>query len=145
MIKITFRKYNFKVSIENEIHYIFDEVRKKKIKLTPEEWVRQNFIHFLMYDLQYPKAKIAVEKEIIINDLKKRFDILVYDTAMQPFLLIECKSQNENINENVLEQSLRYNMQLKVPYICISNGTYTYAWDVKTTDIKPLETLPQYV
>lgn len=145
MIKITFRKYNFKVSIENEVHYIFDEVRKKKIKLTPEEWVRQNFIHFLMYDMQYPKAKIAVEKEIIINNLKKRFDILVYDTTMQPFLLVECKSQNEPINEAVLEQSLRYNMQLKVPYICVSNGTYTYAWNVKTSDIITLEALPQYV
>lgn len=145
MVKITFSKYNFKLSFENEVHYIFDEVRKKKIKLTPEEWVRQNFIHFLIYDLHYPKAKIAVEKEISINNLKKRFDILVYNTKMQPFLLIECKAQNENINESVLEQTLRYNMQLKVPYICISNGTYTYAWSVESKQIKTLEELPKYV
>lgn len=144
MVKITFRKYNFKISVENEIHYIFDEVRKKKIKLTPEEWVRQNFLHYLIYDLGYPKAKIAVEKEIIINGRKKRFDILVYNSDTLPFLLIECKAQTEKINEKVMEQTLRYNMQLKVPFICLSNGTNTYVWHIATSNIEQLQQLPQY-
>jgi len=130
-MKISFRKYDFRIHEKNEIIYIFDEVRKKNVILTPEEWVRQNFLHYLIYDLNYPKSKIAIEKEFKINERKKRFDLLVFDENSKPFLLLECKSQKEELNEKVLKQCLNYNLHFEVPYLVISNGDFTFGWQLK--------------
>lgn len=143
-MKITFRKYNFNIHEKNKVHYIFDEVRKKNVILTPEEWVRQNFIHYLVYDLNYPKSKIAIEKEFILNERKKRFDLLVFDENTHPFLLLECKSQKEDLNEKVLNQSLNYNLHFGVPFLVISNGDYTFAWQLENGKAFPLSQLPTY-
>ena len=143
-MKITFRKYNFSIHEKNEIIYIFDEVRKKNVILTPEEWVRQNFLHYLVYDLNYPKSKIAIEKEFIINERKKRFDLLVFDENTKPFLLLECKSQEEKLNEKVLKQGLNYNLNFEVPYLVISNGDFTFAWQLEKGKAITLKELPNY-
>jgi len=145
VINIQFNKYNFKISQKDEITYIFDEVRKKNVILTPEEWVRQNFIHYLIYDLSYAKGKIAIEKEFKLNGLKKRFDLLVFDKNTQPFLLLECKAQSEKLNETVLAQCLNYNMKFSVPYIFISNGDYTFGWENKENKMTILDKFPKYI
>ena len=144
MISIQFNKYNFKIFQKEEITYIFDEVRKKNVILTPEEWVRQNFVHYLLYDLKYSKGKIAIEKEFELNGLKKRFDILVFDSDTKPFLLIECKAQSEPLNKNVLTQCLNYNMKYNVPYLVITNGDYTYGWKNENNCISTLNVLPTH-
>ena len=143
-MKISFRKYDFRIHEKNEIIYIFDEVRKKNVILTPEEWVRQNFLHYLIYDLNYPRSKIAIEKEFKINDRKKRFDLLVFDENTEPFLLLECKSQVEELNEKVLKQCLNYNINFEVPYLVISNGDYTFAWHLEKGSARLLNELPSY-
>lgn len=141
---ISFRKYNFNIHKQGDQIFIFDEVRKKNVILTPEEWVRQNFIHYLIEDLNYPKSKIAVEKEFKLNGLKKRFDLLVFDQETKPFLLLECKAQTEALNDLVLKQCLNYNMSFGVPYLCISNGDYTYAWSLKGQKVERLTAFPMY-
>jgi hypothetical protein len=144
-MKIFFRKYDFRIQEENKLLYIFDEVRKKNVILTPEEWVRQNFLHYLIYDLAYPKGKIAIEKEFVINERKKRFDLLVFDSHSKPFLLLECKAQKEPLNEKVLKQSLNYNIKYEVPYLIISNGDFTFGWRLEQGTAKKLDKLPNYI
>ena len=95
MEKLNFKNYPLKIS-ENK-QYVFDEIRKKRILLTPEEWVRQNCIQFLIKDKKYPKTLISVEKKISINSLTKRYDIVVYKSSGEIMILIECKSPKVKI------------------------------------------------
>jgi hypothetical protein len=144
MISIPFKKYNFKISYQADKPFIFDIIRKKNILLTPEEWVRQNFIHYLIEDLNYPKGKIAVEKEFTVNNLKKRFDLLVYDQQMQPFLLIECKSPEIKLSENTITQVTNYNSLFKSKYILISNGNQTFCFENGNESVVQLSEIPVY-
>ena len=111
MISIAFRKYEFKVKELEGKKYIFDEIRKKYVLLTPEEWVRQNIVHHLIYDLNYNKSRIALEKEFVVNKLKKRFDILIFDQEMNVFMLIECKAPEIKIDEQTAKQIFNYNIK----------------------------------
>jgi len=113
---------------ENGKKYIFDGIRKVWLLLTEEEWVRQNFVNYLVTELKYPSTVIALEKEIWLNDLKKRFDILVYNSQHKPWMLIECKEPNVNLGDEVLQQVLRYNISVPVEYIVITNGKTTVGW-----------------
>ncbi len=102
---------------------IFDEFRKKHLRLTPEEWVRQHLLHYLTGALAYPKARLAVEKSIRLNTLTRRYDAVVFDESGQrPLLLIECKSPEVVINQQVFDQAARYNMVLGVQFFLLSNG-----------------------
>lgn len=101
---------------------VFDEIRRKWLQLTPEEWVRQHLINYLVKEKKYPISLISVEKELVLNDTKKRYDIVVYSKSLEPIIIIECKAPEVNLSEKVLEQALRYNLVLKVPYLMISNG-----------------------
>lgn len=107
---------------------IFDPCRKKWVALTPEEWVRQQILNQLTEVLAVPPSWIAVEKEIEVNQLRKRFDILVADDCGRPNLLIECKAPEVPLSESVLEQLLRYQIQISVPYLIITNGETTRGW-----------------
>ena len=98
----------------------------------------------MIYDLKYPKSKIAVEKEFKLNGLKKRFDLLIFDKDTQPFFLLEFKSQKESLTEKVLEQCLQYNMKFAVPYLGISNGDFTKAWSFKVGISSEMEYFPKY-
>ena len=98
MIKIEYPSYQPKIKKEAGKEFIFDEVRKHWILLTPEEWVRQNFLQYLILIKKYPSSLIAVEKEIFLGDVKKRFDIVVYDKNTKPWMLIECKEMNVTLN-----------------------------------------------
>lgn len=142
MIKIEYPAYQPKIKIQDGKELIFDGVRKKWMILTPEEWVRQNFLQYLIHVKKYPTTLIAVEKEIRLGDLKKRFDIVVYDSYTKPWMIIECKEMNVALDKTVLDQALRYNMVMQVPYLVITNGSYCMAVTSANSQMTELEELP---
>lgn len=142
MITIQFPAPAFRLKNENGSEWIFDPIRKKWVVLTPEEWVRQNFIQYLTSNKDYPASVIAVEKEIRLGELKKRFDILVYDRELKPWMLIECKGLEIELNQAVLDQALRYNMSVPVDYILITNGKQTFGWFKGETGLIEIEKIP---
>ena len=119
-------------------------MRKKWLLLTEEEWVRQNFVQFLLAEMQYPITLIALEKMIILNGLKKRFDVLVYDNMHQPWMLVECKAPQVLLSDDVLQQVLRYNMAVPVPFLVITNGNSTFGWQREHGVLKKLDVLPPF-
>ena len=144
MIKIAYPPYQHKIKKELDKELIFDEIRKQWMLLTPEEWVRQNFLQYLIQVKNYPASLIAVEKEIFLGDVKKRFDVVVYDKNTKPWMLIECKEMNVPLNNAVLSQVLRYNINLRVPYIVITNGSYCYAFINTNNKLQELNELPEF-
>jgi len=114
------------------INELFDAVRKKWVRLTPEEWVRQHMVQYLL-ELGYPPSLLAVEKEIRLGELKKRCDIVVYNHHAAPCIIIECKEMNTPLSEAVLHQVLRYHAGLAVPFVIITNGLYCQGFR-KTAD-----------
>jgi hypothetical protein len=109
---------------------IFDIVRKKYIILTPEEWVRQHFIHFLINKYQYPRSLIKIESGIRFNDITGRSDIIVYDRKGQVFLLVECKAPTIPLSNVVFEQASRYNQDYKAKYLLITNGLQHFCCEI---------------
>jgi hypothetical protein len=144
MIIINYPEPDFKLKTEKGKDYIFDLYRKTWLLLTEEEWVRQNFIAFLVKDLQYPASLIAVEKLIMLGELKKRFDILVYNQATKPWLMVECKAPSIPLNEAVLQQVLRYNISMPVTYLVITNGQHTLVFEKKDRTLMPLHAMPRW-
>lgn len=106
---------------------IFDPVRRKYVRLTPEEWVRQHFIQYLINQGKYPAGLMGVEVMFSLNKLKRRIDILVHNRRGKPVMIIECKEPDVKIDEKVFEQVITYNIGLKVPYIIATNGIVNYA------------------
>jgi hypothetical protein len=143
MIVVQYPEPKFKMKNEKGRQYVFDAIRKVWLLLTEEEWVRQNFVNYLITELNYPSTVIAIEKEISLNDLKKRFDILVYDKEHKPWMLVECKEPKVNLSEEVLQQVLRYNISVPVEYIVITNGNTTVAWK-KENELRLLSELPEW-
>jgi hypothetical protein len=125
MIKVQFPEPVFQIKEQDGKEIIYDGLRKQWLKLTPEEWVRQNFLQHIIQIKKYPSTLIAVEKEINLGELKKRFDILVYENNHQPWMMIECKAMDVELTEKVVEQIVRYNISVPVPYLVITNGAYT--------------------
>jgi hypothetical protein len=128
MLIIKYPEPEFRIKSENNKEFIFDKQRKKWLALTPEEWVRQNFIQYLLQVKNYPASLIALEKEIKLGELKKRFDILIYDTNHHPWMMIECKATTIKLDDKVLEQVLRYNISVPVRYLVVTNGTTCAGW-----------------
>jgi len=144
MVVINYPEPEFRIKKEGEKEFIFDGLRKKWLLLTPEEWVRQNFIQYLVRTRNYPAALIAVEKEIRLGDLKKRFDILVYDSRHQPWMMIECKGQEIALNEDTLQQVLRYNISVPVKYLLITNGGQCFGWQRKDEELNSISAIPEH-
>jgi hypothetical protein len=144
MVNVNFPEPDFRIKDKGGKEFIFDTLRKKWLVLTPEEWVRQNFIQYLIKTKKYPSALIAVEKEIQLGEMKKRFDVLVYDKDHKPLMMIECKAAEIKLDENVLEQALRYNIGVPVQYIVITNGKATYAWEKENGHLQLLNEIPEY-
>ena len=142
MIKVNYPEPVFRFKEDNGKEMIFDLIRKQWLLLNEEEWVRQNFIQFLIQELKYPSELIAVEKEIQLGDLKKRFDILVYDHDHKPWMLIECKAGEISLDEKVLYQVLRYNISMPANFLVITNGQYTYAWEKADAGLKEIHQMP---
>ena len=138
--------YSYKIKEIDGKTYIYDEIRKKYLVLTPEEWVRQHFINLLINHYQYSKNLIRLEGGLSYHKLAKRSDIEVYDVEGKPFLLVECKAANVEINQKVVEQASRYNQSIKAPYLCVSNGlrTFCFAIDFETGKFEQLKDLPKF-
>ena len=146
MQKLNFPTYSFRFkNSENKVS-IFDEIRKKFILLTPEEWVRQHVVQFLLQDKKYPKSYINVEKLIKINDLSKRYDGVVFQPNGEIFLLIECKAPEVQISQQTFDQIARYNLVLKAKYLMVTNGLNHYfcQMDFENEKYVFLRELPEY-
>jgi hypothetical protein len=143
MISINYPEPDFQIKQEGKHSYIFDAIRKLWVPLTEEEWVRQNFIRYVKVEMHYPSALIAVEKEIALYDLKKRFDVLVYDKDFQPWMLIECKAPQIDLNEKVMLQLFRYHIGVPVTYLIITNGDTTYGWKKHSGKLYHIQEMPE--
>ena len=146
MQKLNFPTYTFRFkNSENKVS-IFDEIRKKFVILTPEEWVRQNVVRFLLEEKKYPKSYINVEKIIKVNSLTKRYDIVVFQPNGKIFLLIECKAPEIPIAQNTFDQIARYNMILVSEYLMVTNGLNHYfcKMDLENEKYLFLKELPEF-
>ena len=121
MIKLNFPDFEFKLKKIDNKTFIFDSFRKKFILLTPEEWVRQHVLNFLVLK-KIPITHIAVEKQIIINSLNKRFDVVIYNNTGDVIMLVECKSPSIKLTQNVFDQISIYNLNLNSKYCMVTNG-----------------------
>lgn len=146
MQKLNFPTYSFRFKNSENKVAIFDEIRKKFVILTPEEWVRQNVVRFLLEEKNYPKSYINVEKLIKINDLSKRYDIVVFQPNGEIFLLIECKAPEVQISQQTFDQIARYNLVLNAKHLMITNGLNHYfcQMDFENEKYTFLKDLPNY-
>ena len=141
MLRINYPPYNFRIKKEGNREFVFDEVRRRWVTLTPEEWVRQNFLQFLMQVKNYPRSLLSIEKLIKLGELRKRCDIVVYKED-RPWMIVECKEMNTGLNLPVLEQILRYNIAHQVEYIVITNGKASLAYQLAEDSFREIEELP---
>ena len=138
--------YQFKTKQEGERTYIFDAIRKKYLVLTPEEWVRQNFIQYLISEKQFPSSLIAIEAGLKYNQLQKRLDVLVYDRQGAPHLIIECKAPEVKITQDVFDQVARYNFVFKAKYLVVTNGLQHFCCEMSydTNSFQYIEQIPVF-
>jgi len=126
MQKLNLPDFTFRIKNSEKHTLIFDEFRKKDIVLTPEEWVRQHFVKFLVEYKKYPVSLIAIEKQLTINNLKKRTDILIFSSDGLPNIIVECKAPHIKITQDTFDQIARYNLKLKANYLIVTNGLEHY-------------------
>jgi len=138
--------YSFKLKSEGGRNLIFDEIRRRYVALTPEEWVRQNFVMYLTTEKSYPPALIALEKQFKYNGMLKRSDILVYNRRGEPVLMVECKAPGVKVNQEVFNQIALYNLKFNVPYLAVTSGIKHYCCryrgDMKSYEF--LKEIPDY-
>ncbi len=134
MKRLNLPTYSFNIKLIEQRKYIFDFIRKKFVILTPEEWVRQNFLRYLVEEKKYPVSLIFVEKEFKLNNLSKRSDAVVYDRIGRPVLMMEFKAPEVSIDQNVFDQIARYNLELQVKYLIISNGMGHYCCKINSKE-----------
>ena len=146
MEKLNLPQYPIKIKEEEGKHFIFDSIRKKYLVLTPEEWVRQNFVKYLIQEKAYPASLIAIEKGLKLNELQKRADAVIYNNNGLPIVLIEFKAPSIKITQDTFEQIGRYNSIFKVPYLIVSNGLEHFCAkiDFKQNSFEFLEGVPNY-
>lgn len=130
MQKLNLPEYAFRTKTEDGKHFIFDGIRNKFVVLTPEEWVRQNFIQYLKNEKKYPGALMSVEKQILVNNNQRRFDLLIYTRNGQPHLIAEFKAPKVKITQETFDQVVRYNMSLRVERVVVSNGLQHFACEI---------------
>jgi len=146
MEKLNFKSYPLIIKNNENKQYVFDEIRKKNILLTPEEWVRQNCVQFLIHEKKYPKSLISVEKKLSINSLTKRYDIVVFNSNGIIILVVECKSPKVKITQKTFDQISSYNLAFKSRHLMITNGLIHYFCEVDHIKNKLffLNELPSY-
>lgn len=146
MKELSLPSYSFKITGEPGREMIFDQLRRKYVRLTPEEWVRQNFIQYLIQEGNYPPGLIGVEMAITVNRMKRRVDIMVHNRQGRPVMVVECKSPDIALDEKVSDQVVAYNSNLNVQYIVITNGIVHYACRIgsEPNDHQYLMVIPQY-
>ena len=144
MILVDFPAYDFKVQSIDGKDQIFDPCRKKWVVLTPEEWVRQNLLQYLIQVCKYPIELIAIEKTIQLGSLNKRFDILVYQETT-PWMIIECKEAKTTLNDKTILQLLQYQQVLDARFLIASNGPTTIGAEIKMGNLHMLHQFPNYI
>lgn len=144
MIELRYPAPVFNTRLQGKGRELFDPIRQRWVSLTPEEWVRQQFVQLLVQEHHYPSALIAIEKTISIGDLSKRFDLLVHDASHRPWMMIECKASSVTLDASVLEQLLRYNMSVPVQYLLITNGLVCLGWERVDNTLVPLSKIPLF-
>jgi hypothetical protein len=144
--KLNFPTYSFRFKNSENKRLIFDEIRKKFVVWQPEEWVRQNCVQFLIKEKKYPRSLINVEKELKINNLRKRYDIVVYNNDGSIHLMIECKSFKVKIDQSVFDQIARYNLSINAKFLMVTNGINHYycLMDRSAEKYEFLKDIPQY-
>jgi hypothetical protein len=145
MVQLNLPPFEYKVTKIGEKPHIFDIIRRKYLLITPEEWVRQHVLHWLINHHRYPKSLIRTESGLQYNQLAKRTDILVYDREGKTFMLAECKAAHIPLTETVLEQAIRYNAILQAPYLLISNGLEHFLFKIQQGEVIRLEEIPAYL
>ena len=146
MQKLNFPKFSFRLKSSENKRLIFDEIRKKFVVLLPEEWVRQHCLQYLIQVKHYPKSLMNVEKELRINNLQKRYDIVVFNPDGSIHLIVECKAANIKINQDTFDQIARYNLALNATYLMITNGINHYycSMDFEAEAYLFLNDIPEY-
>ena len=146
MQKLNFQKYNFRFKSNENKTLIFDIIRKKFVILTPEEWVRQHTLHFLITEKKYPVSYINVEKQLLLNDSVKRYDIVIFKNDGDVEIIIECKAPSVTINQLSFDQIARYNLALNSNLLMVTNGMTHYfcKMDIKNKKYIFLRDLPKY-
>lgn len=144
MQHLNFPSYSFRFKNSENITAIFDEIRKKFVVLTSEEWVRQHVVLYLITEMKYPKSWINVEKVIKINGLTKRYDVVVFKPDGSIFLLVECKAPQVPISQETFNQIARYNLTLNAQYLMVTNGINHYfcVMDFQNEKYQFLQNLP---
>ena len=146
MRNLNFPSYKFRIKNSENNTHIFDVIRKKFVVLQPEEWVRQHCVQYLIQEKKYPISLINVEKVVLINGLRKRYDIVIFNPDGSLALIVECKAPEVKISQSVFDQIARYNRILKAPYLMVTNGINHYFCtmnhDLESYDF--LESLPNY-
>ncbi|NIJ46180.1 hypothetical protein FHR24_002658 [Wenyingzhuangia heitensis] len=146
MQKLNLPDVELKIKSKENKLFIFDPFRKKDILLTPEEWVRQHFANYLICYKNYPASLTVLEKELILNNTKKRTDILIYNTLGTPEIIVECKAMDVKITQNTFDQIARYNLKLNANYLIVTNGLEHYfcQMDFKNQQYVFLKDIPNY-
>lgn len=146
MQKLNLPEASLRIKNRHDKKFIFDITRRKFVLLTPEEWVRQNFIHFLITHKNYPQSLMAVEKQIKVNQKLFRFDLVVYRRNGTPFLIVEFKGPGVKITQEAFDQVVRYNMLMKVELVAVSNGLdhFVCAVDYSTGKYSYLKEIPEF-
>lgn len=144
MIKIEFPKDKVLIQQWEGINEIFDPIRKKWVILSPEEWVRQNMLQYLLITKKYPGSLIAVEKEIKLGELRKRCDIVIYNRQSQPWMIIECKEMNVNLSQKTIAQILRYHITLQSKFLIITNGSYCFGFEKNENRFSEIDNFPDF-
>ncbi|OFX63741.1 MAG: restriction endonuclease subunit R [Bacteroidetes bacterium GWB2_41_8] len=134
MQKLNLPEYSFRIKVAEGKSSIFDSLRKKFVRLTPEEWVRQNFIQFLIVEKKFPVSLIAVEAGVKVNNNPQRADMIVFDRSGIPALVAEFKAPEVKISQQTFDQIVRYNMQLKVKFLIVSNGLDHFCCSINYAD-----------
>lgn len=146
MVKLNFPDFEHRLLKKDGKIFIFDFIRKKYLVLTPEEWVRQHVVHYLVEHLQYPKSLIKLEGGLSINELARRSDAVVYRSDGTAFMLIECKAPSVKLDQNVFTQTLNYQRKIQSGYILITNGMAFYcAKFFENGDLERLDQIPSYL
>jgi len=146
MKKLNLPSFPFKIKSDNGRKQIFDEIRKKYVALTPEEWVRQHLARYLITIKSYPAGLMAIETQVKYNRMNKRSDLVVYQQSGKPLLIAECKAPTVKITQDAFDQVARYNMALRVKYVVVTNGLKHYCCMMDYTNHKTafLESIPDY-
>ncbi len=146
MTEINLPPFEIQLKEQEGKPYVFDTLRKKYVRLTPEEWVRQHFVHYLIAEGGYPPELMANEQSIQVGELKRRSDTVVYDRRLQALMLLEYKAPTVALGQKVIEQALQYNFALRVPCLMISNGLEHFAYKLNYASLtyEVLEAIPTY-